>query len=209
MSDLNLKRYEMCPHCRSVHWIEYSASYFLPVRRRPSGGFHGGFCFVARCFGCGGALIYTSTRGWDLEEEFRNCDLVWPSTGKLHKSIPEKIRLIYSEAYRVQLVSPSSFAVQIRRALEAVCEDKGCDKSKLDLAARLRLLEQNGHFPRLVGDVSHALRLLGNIGAHDPSKELSLEDTWRIDASFRAVLDYLYVLPARLIELREIDSNSG
>lgn len=192
----------MCPHCRNVHWLRCEANYFFPVRRRPHGGFHGGFCFVALCEGCSGAVIFTSAGGTALEDEFLEADLAWPSSGELHESIPEKVRSVYSEAHRVQLVSPSSFAVQIRRALEAVCEEKGYDDKRGNLAARLELLERDGHFPRLFGDVSHALRVLGNLGAHASSKELSLSDTRRIDANFRAVLDYLYVLPARLQELK-------
>lgn len=198
-------RYETCPHCRTVHWIRCDDVRSLPVRRRPNGGFHLGFCFIAECSGCGGTLVYTSTAGTDYDDFRNESDLVWPASGALHQSIPERVRQIYLDAHRVQLVSPSSFAVQIRRALEAVCEDMGYGKSSGDLASRLRLLERDGHFPSLVVNVSHTLRVLGNLGAHATSKELSLGDTSRIDASFRAILDYLYVLPARLLDLRGID----
>jgi hypothetical protein len=49
---------------------------------------------------------------------------VYPVDRSIGVSVPEVIQRIYDEAWRVRHASPNSFAVQIRKALEAICEHK-------------------------------------------------------------------------------------
>jgi len=53
---------------------------------------------------------------------FDQAELIYPPSGELHKSVAERVAKIYKEATRNKTLSQNAFAVQIRRALEALCE---------------------------------------------------------------------------------------
>ena len=85
--------------------------------------------FVAVCETCGHLLLYNNAGDQFEEDEFHYSDLVYPKTGRLHHSVPKLISNVYEEAFRIKAISPNAFAVQIRRSLEAVCEDRGAKKA--------------------------------------------------------------------------------
>ena len=201
-----MSRYEACPHCRMPNHLEIADWFTVPVHLNPGGGHHSGICFVAKCSSCGGSSLYRTAFG-EYPDDFPNAKLVWPRNAELPESVPPAVRTRYTEAWRVQHQSPSSYAVQIRRALEAICNDRGLTKGSLQ--QRLRALESDGHFPSLIADISNALRVLGNLGAHDSDRELTIYDTARIDECFRAILDYLYIMPARLAAIRSLTDATG
>ena len=50
---------------------------------------------------------------------------MWPAKGELHAAVPDRVKEVYREAARIKKLSANGFANQIRRALEAVCKDRG------------------------------------------------------------------------------------
>jgi uncharacterized protein DUF4145 len=127
--------------------------------------------------------------------------LYWPDSGALHPSIPDDVRKYYVEANQVRRASPSSFVVQIRRAIEALCRDRGVQKGVLK--QRLDALAERGEIPPTLTAMADLIRLLGNIGAHDSSEDVYSADVEAVDAFFRAVVEYVYVAPARVTWVRE------
>ncbi len=89
----------------------------------------------------------------------------------------------------------------IRRALEAICDDRGIEKGSL--VQRLRQLAERGEVPPLLAEVSDTLRILGNLGAHSSDMSVTPPDTWAIDDFFRAIIEYVYVAPSKLNEFKE------
>jgi hypothetical protein len=151
--------------------------------------------FVVECGGCGQILLYHDTSNTTVSA-FVNCVMLFPADGSLHESIPARIRLIYSEGFRIRIVSPNLYAVQIRKALEVVAEDRASKGGTLE--HKLRDLATRGELPPVLAAASDVLRVLGNIGAHDDA--LRPEQVIMIDEFFRAVVGYLYVAPSRLTE---------
>jgi hypothetical protein len=84
--------------------------------------------------------------------------------------------------------------VLIRRALEAICADrgitKGCLKSRLDELVR------RGEIPLNLIEAATILRSLGNEGAHGES--ISPYTTWVIADFFKAIVEYIYVAPNKV-----------
>ncbi len=157
--------------------------------------------FIVVCETCNSILLYCSN-GEVLEEGyFDESDLVYPEMGELHFSVPEKVRKIYSEAFRVKRHSRNAFAVQIRRALEALCEDRNA-KGK-DLQQRLSYLVTKGDIPTQLSELTEVIRLLGNIGAHADSKEIKIWQVRPLDDFFRVVVEYVYVAPRKLKDFRD------
>ncbi len=110
------------------------------------------------------------------------------------------MRECYDEASRIKTLAPNAFAVQIRRALEALCDDRGATASNLQ--KRLESLVKKGEIPPVLAEMTAIVRLLGNVGAHPSEERVRPTDTWVIDDFFRAVIEYVYVAPSRVKEFR-------
>lgn len=67
---------------------------------------------------------------------------------------------------------------------------------------RGRLAFKNGIPPVLV-EMSEAVRVLGNIGAHDHEHEVSAYDAAVIDGFFKSIIEYVYEAPKRMQDFRE------
>ncbi len=118
---------------------------------------------------------------------------------------PEKIRKEYEQALKIKRQDPASFAMRIRRALEAICIDKG--EPGKNLNNDLKSLSENGIFPSIVADIAEELKLIGNAGAHiKPRKprEIGEEQVQVIDDFFHLVVTYVYEAPVRLEEYRKL-----
>jgi len=127
--------------------------------------------------------------------------LVFPADVNLDESIPESVAKNYRESKRVQKVSPNAFAVLIRRALEALCDDRNVPHGKLH--ARLSHLAKNGEIPPVLIEITSVLRTLGNSGAHNTDQDVTVPMTWKMDKFFRTLVEYVYVAPTRLKEFRK------
>src|SRR5205823_1359429 len=135
------------------------------------------------------------------EKNFTQGDLVFPPSGELHKSVPERVAKIYKEAARIKNLAPNAFAVQIRRALEALCEDRGAQKGVLQ--KQLKELAERGEIPTKLAELTDVLRLVGNIGAHASDEEVKPWQVYAMDEFFRTVIEYVYVAPGKLNEYKE------
>jgi Domain of unknown function (DUF4145) len=157
--------------------------------------------YVAACETCDGILLYQSISNILEDGHFNQAELVYPHSGELHKSVPSRVAKIYKEAARIKNLAPNAFAVQIRRALEALCEDRGAQKAVLQ--KQLKELADKGEIPTKLAELSDVLRLVGNIGAHAAEEEVKAWQVYAIDEFFRAVVEYVYVAPGKLEEYRE------
>jgi hypothetical protein len=161
--------------------------------------------FVAVCETCDRVLLYYKCKAlheyYGSEfEDFDTASLVWPSEGNLPEDVPETIRRCYQEALRVKMASPTAFALLIRRALEALCEDRKAAPGNLQ--RRLQDLAFKGEIPSALAEAVDVIRVLGNLSAHTPDQHLGESDAFRMDDLFRAILEYVYIAPSKLQKLR-------
>ena len=182
-----------CPHCahrspqRVVFTQEYEDSAHVLSGVGRSGGpstYH-----VVLCDVCNRVLLY---------EHWGTCSsvvcvegvIVWPSiVGDLHHAVPERVREIYQEAHSIRRVAPNAFAVQIRRALEALCQNRGVQTGSL--SSRLQGLVGKGELPAVLAEMTDVLRLLGNIGAHADKVNVNIAQVSAVDEFFRAIIEYV------------------
>jgi hypothetical protein len=130
----------------------------------------------------------------------------WPPPGSadLDASIPPTIREAYSEGLRALASrAPRAAAVMFRRSLEAIVEDRGGTSAKQalnkNLAAALREMVTEGTLDANLADWAAEIRIVGNVGAHfDPLKTVTDEEADSLAKLLRALLEYLYELPARI-----------
>jgi len=204
-----IRRVAFCPHCsnrapqRLIHTQEYldqgyprddSASNDIPCS-----------FYVVVCETCNEILLYHSFGDFVEDKDFHLAHLIYPDSGVLHKSVPKTVCECYVEAARIKNLAPNAFAVQIRRALEALCDDRGAKKGALQL--RLQNLVSRGEIPLVLAEMTDVLRLLGNIGAHSVDQSVKPIHVLAIDDFFHVIIEYVYVAPSKLKEFR--DWNKG
>jgi len=193
-------RVEFCPHCcnRAPQLLlctqQYQAIGFLIADGDEFP--YDGFYFVVRCETCKKILLYYSVD----DDNFHSSKLLWPNIG-LDKSVTQEVSRIYEEAIRIKYIAPNAFAVQIRRALEALCKDRGT-KNRV-LAEQLKELADKGEIPKTLSEASDIIRLIGNVGAHANDVDVHPLQAMAIDDFFKAIVEYVYISPAKIREFKE------
>jgi hypothetical protein len=124
-----------------------------------------------RCTICQHVILQKKSKQ-DLEQ-------LWPPSLEFPPDVPERIRKIYEEARYVKSKSPSSFVVQVRRALEAVTKE-GVAEGKA-LFEKINWLIQNEQLPQVFGELSHISRRIANVGAHDAEIDVQSNDADIVD----------------------------
>jgi hypothetical protein len=203
-----IRRVAFCPHCGNrapqelVHVQHYKMEFFGEDDEKADE--YPFIYFVARCETCDEILVYTGPADFpeDYRKDFTKASrLVYPSPRTFGEEVPEPIRRCYSEASSVKHGSPNAYAVLIRRALEALCDDRGAAGQVLH--GRLEDLAKRGELPSVLAQMTDLLRLLGNAGAHDWRSTVRPSQVWAMDEFFRAVVEYIYVAPAMVKAFRE------
>jgi hypothetical protein len=159
---------------------------------------------TAVCGTCNSILVYCSgieylgdTELIDLEEAIR----VYPTVRRLHRSVPEEISRLYWNAFRIKKTAPDAFVMQIRRALEAVCNDRGAQGKSLH--NKLADLFSKGELPQIMFEVANETKDFGNIAVHEADEKIRMWQANTIDDYFRAIIEYIYVLPNKLGQFRD------
>jgi hypothetical protein len=207
-----MRRISFCPHCGNVAPQRLVFKHETNVKEIDAGGnvelAEPEDYYLVLCETCNEPLLYhvdvdtpyhePYAPDADNDEEldrFYFAERLWPSLG-IPPGLPEPVRLCYAEALRLKPVSPSAFAVQIRRGLEAMCDDRGAAKGHLE--KRLKDLSSRGEIPPNLVEVTQVLRALGNVGAHDFDAKLNVRDANVINQFFRSIMEYVYVAPHSL-----------
>ena len=192
----------LCRHCgnRTPHDLRYTHQYKETIYTDDGNEYQiDEWYFLVCCETCGNASLYGNWEGavdpMDLTEAY----LLYPTRKDLPEVVPNTIRESYKEASRISKFLPNAFAVQIRKALEFICVEQGMKKGTLQ--ERLNKLSESGIIPSTLADMADAIRLLGNIGAHADIQGVSKEEADYIDDFFRAVIEYVYIAPAKLGKL--------
>jgi Domain of unknown function (DUF4145) len=194
---------KLCPHCGNVTPQASVLERQVPMQSYgkdgaplPDGVGPAVDYLLLECQTCKDLSLYAKFEYQEWEEG----RLEYPSRYDLHPCIPPTVAENYREAKRVQRVSPNAFAVLLRRALEAVCNDRGVSTGPL--VRRLKELSNRGEIPGKLSDISTVLRELGNAGAHPTTQRVTVPLTWTMDEFFRTLLEYVYVAPHRLSEFQ-------
>lgn len=84
-----------------------------------------------------------------------------------------------------------------RRALEAICADKG--ETSGVLAGRLNALKTKDILQPTLADWVKEGRFIGNVGAHfEPMKTVTMDDAKQLMPFLKELMKYLYELSAEL-----------
>jgi hypothetical protein len=145
-----------------------------------------------------------------IEKAYANVDAEWlqsipkilyPQTQTSISNLPPKVEQRYKAALKVKYIEPNSFAVMVGKTLEAICNHEQITGK--NLAEKIDQLAKQGRIPQTLAEMSHQLRQIRNLGAHDNDDEVTNSDVPIILDFLEAILEYLYIAPIKINLLRE------
>jgi hypothetical protein len=115
--------------------------------------------------------------------------------------LPATIQREWDAALRVRRVSPNAFAVLLGRVLDQICTDHKAEGRFLH--NRIEHLASSGKLPEPLKEVAHGLKDLRNFGAHGNLGDLDPNDAPLLESLCRALLMYLYTVPALSMDAKK------
>jgi hypothetical protein len=157
-----------------------------------------GFIYqVLRCYSCNEVTVYQLAvhTGTDPDYTDRSYDkILYPCEGESPMGLPASIHPSWDAAMRVRKIDPNAFAVLLGRVLDAICAEQQAQGDTL--YKRIENLADQGKVPQPLKEVAHKLRNLRNFGAHGNLGDLDPKDAPLLESLCRALLMYLYTVPA-------------
>jgi hypothetical protein len=187
----------MCPHCDTK--CSFS-------------GMGIGDSVVLYCQGCRKG-VYFRFEGYNFEggddlvhvDAQRVADYYPRKVLTIDKTIPPEIGDDFNEANNCLGVGAKKATVAMcRRALQNACVSKGADQDA-ELWKQIDELESKRIINPSMKEVAHAIRVIGNWGAHpqvDPLRNVTLDDASEIANFTSEFLDEVFVRPDRLEALK-------
>lgn len=164
---------------------------------------------VYQCPTCSGITIYGDFTKYPNARD-KAFHRIYPQGSRLlpegHKvasreCVPKKIVKLYEQSWPLRHISPGAFAVQVRRALEVICNEQGATGGTL--FEKLKALVANKTFPGHFAEMTDLMRKVGNLGAHAGDSEVDFWDAELVDEFFRFVVEYVYITPSRILRLKQ------
>ena len=116
------------------------------------------------------------------------------------EAIPNEIAEVAIQAESIARISPRAAVVLCRAALEEICRERGITHQG-SLQQKLDNLFQHEHLAQEMKEIMHAIRLLGNEGAHSAHaafvRDVQLDDVHNLIGLLDYVLERIYVDKAR------------
>jgi len=157
-----------------------------------------------RCPECYQAIVYLNRNYPDYGSRPDFSVLVYPNrkVRPVPADVVDPYKQDFIEACKVLEDSPKASAALSRRCLQAILRDKAGTKKK-DLYDQIEEVIASGKLPSHICEDLHAIRVVGNFGAH-PMKSTSTgeiidvepgEAEWNLDV-LELLFDFYFVQPA-------------
>lgn len=154
---------------------------------------------IQECVTCMGLFLKEQLMFRDQDEYPYNWDeykILYPVTKTSSDNLPSPVMKAYEAALKVKPIHPGAFAVMAGKVLEAACNHEKAQGR--NLAQKLDFLSKSGRIPITLVEMAKQVRLLRNLAAHDDEDEVTEEDIPIILEFLEAILEYLYVAPAKI-----------
>lgn len=187
----NRTSFEIKAECSQRHMLDHRGTHDVIIWR------------VLICSTCSKPTLEEDTQIVDsniIPSRSKRTEILYPLVRTRLSNLPEAIERTYLEALRVRNVSPASCAVMVGRTLEAACNHEKAQGK--DLANKLNYLASTNRIPQTLAEMAHQVRQFRNSGAHVAEDEVTEEDVPIIMDFAEAILEYLYVAPAKIEAVR-------
>ena len=147
-------------------------------------------------------LKQTGGQHSEIDSDWLNISttVLYPTASTQLGDLPAAIERKYKSALKVRYIEPNACAVLVGRTLEAACNHEKAQGK--NLAQKLSFLANDGRIPNTLAEMAQQLKELRNLGAHDAEDEVTNQDVPTIISFLEAILEYLYVAPAKIGAVR-------
>lgn len=121
--------------------------------------------------------------------------ILYPITTRLTK-LPVSIEREYRAALKARKADPKACTMYIGRTLEAICKhQKAAGKT---LSEKIDNLASSDIIPKQLARMAHQSRQIRNLGVHLNEDHVTERDVIAILEFLEVILEYLYVVPAKI-----------
>ena len=207
MEDATQVEVRYCGHCGNrTAFLERGLSnlhWNIDDEERPFSGEKFTTWRMLQCLTCNEMSLYREAyEKWDNKIKLpMEMGIVYPVASRPLTNLPNVVEKAYLSTFKVRHIEPNACAVLAGRTLEIVCNhEKAQGKA---LADKLQYLANSGRIPQTLAEMAKQLRLLRNLGAHDAEDEITETDVPIIIDFLEAILEYLYVAPAKIAAVQD------
>ncbi len=126
-------------------------------------------------------------------------EVKWPNITFESAYVPDNIRKAYEVSLKSINIDHSLCLVSLRRTLEMICKGNGAKGNNLQ--KMIIELSKKNVFPPTLENASNITRHLGNAAAHADNIDVDEYELKLISQFVRTIIEYIYVLPAKLSRL--------
>jgi len=119
----------------------------------------------------------------------------------LDESVPASVRESYAVASSLGPDSPEEYAVAIRAALDALCEDR--DTPECAVRMKLTFLVSRGEIPAALVGMPDIIELFANAARSGGQESITADEAWGMGAFFCMVVNCVYVTPRKVQMLKD------
>lgn len=204
MSQSNQRTTEFlkCRHCGNYAPMNIAVSYYLSTKPEPyyppdeyyNPEPEEGYNYeLLLCLACRKVTLREYFDHDYIDPEDIKIETLYPRQGVKSFYLPSSVQKAYEAALKARAIDANAYAILLGRMLEVVCENRKVKGE--NLYDKLKILAENGEIPNNLVGVAHGLRMLRNIGAHEPIEGLSSEEIPILDDLSEAILEYIYIAP--------------
>lgn len=191
-----------CRHCGNYAPMNIAASYYLSTKPelyypedeyynpQPNQGYN---YELLLCLACKKVTLREYFEHDYMDPEDIKLETLYPPQGLKLVYLPSSVQKAYEAALKARAIDANAYAILLGRMLEVVCENRKVQRE--NLFDKLKALAEKGEIPNNLMGVAHGLRMLRNIGAHEPLEGLSSDEIPILDDLSRAILEYIYIAP--------------
>jgi len=193
-----------CRHCGNYAPMNIVASYYLSTKSEPcypedeyyNPEPNQGYNYeLLLCLACKKVTFreYFEHDCMDPEDIRLETLYLYPPQGVKLFYLPFSVQKAYEAALKARAIDANAYAILLGRMLEVVCENRKVKGE--NLYDKLKALAEKGEIPNNLVGIAHGLRMLRNIGVHEPLEGLGDDEIPILDDLSRAILEYIYVAP--------------
>ncbi|MGV8906620.1 MAG: DUF4145 domain-containing protein [Acetobacterium sp.] len=134
-------------------------------------------------------------------EDYTEDEILYPTNTFQGEHLPEQIRTAYEAVLKTKNIDSAVCLIALRRTLEIACKEKGGEGRTL--WHQIEDLSQKGVLPPELKHASTITKTYGNMGAHDAEVQIHIRELEQVIDFVKYILDYLYILPAKLNSIQE------
>jgi hypothetical protein len=139
-------------------------------------------------------------------EDYEDEKICYPVISLETNFVPDKIKTAYEAALKVRNTDSALCLIGLRRTLEMICNEQGAAKG--NLVKKIEELANKNILPPTLKEATDITRHFGNSAAHAETIEISTHELNLIVEFIKSVMDYIYVIPHKMIKFKKMDKEN-